>query len=307
MGRGGVGAALVAAPGFLAGEVRATRSIHRGLAPRIAANGARGNARVWWSAETEEKMVALTFDDGPYADLTPRVLDVLARHDAVATFFVIGQMVERDPDLFRAVHEAGHEIGSHTYHHRRAEEQSRDEVLDTVTRGADVLGELLGHRPRWFRPVKGHVTGAVLRAAARVGHDVAIWSLSRGPRTLADGDAAGVAAHLRAKVHPGAIALLHDGLGRTPLDRFGPDAQLRTRRQAELEALPEVLEAWAADGYRFVTLSELVDRYDGLAPEDGAPAPEELPVDDDLVDAVDASIDPDDLTDPEVVPAVDRD
>jgi len=279
--RGGAGAAVLAAPGgYALGQFRGTRSVRNGLAPRVAASGARGHARVWWSAETEDRVVALTFDDGPLDRYTPELLEVLARHDAVATFFSIGALVDRRPDLLAEVAAAGHEIGNHTYHHHGAEELSREDVLESVERGADAVAAVIGHRPRWFRPVKGHVTGSVLRAAARVGHDVAIWSLSRGPKALPDGDAAGVEAHLRAKVHPGAIVMLHDGLGRSPLERFGPDGRLIARRDAEMAALPRVLEAWAEEGYRFVTLSELVDEHDETKALVGdQAAPEEEPVD----------------------------
>ena len=274
IGRGGLGAALVVAPGggFAAGQARSSQSLRGTLEARVAATGARGEARVWWSVDTDERVVGLTFDDGPHPDLTPQVLEILARYEVRASFFAIGALVEAHPELLAQVHEAGHEVANHTYHHVSAERMDRDEVLATVERGADAVAEVLGDRPRWFRPVKGHVTGAVLRAAARVGHDLAIWSVSRGPRTSSDTDVDAVRDHLTTHHHEGAIVMLHDGVGRSALDPFGQSARLERRRATELAVLPEVIERWLADGYRLVTLSELVDQHHrpGRPPLDGS-------------------------------------
>ena len=220
---------------------------------------------------TRPGLVALTFDDGPTPDLTPQVLVILARYGVRATFFAGGALVEAHPELLGQVHEAGHEVANHTYDHISAEQLDRDEVLATVERGADAVAEVLGDRPRWLRPVKGHVTGSLLRAAARVGHDVALWSLSRGPRTVPDTDVSAVREHLARRVHEGAIVMLHDGVGRSALDPFGPSDRLGRRRATELAALPAVVEGWLADGYRLVTISELIDEHHrpGRSPLDG--------------------------------------
>jgi len=278
VGGGGMGVALVGAPGgFAAGRSHTSRNLHEALEQRVAASGARGQARVWWSADTDDRVVALTFDDGP-TDLTPQVLDVLARYDAPATFFVIGALAARRPDLVTAVHEAGHEVGNHTYDHVGAERMGPDEVRANVERGADAVAEVVGDRPRWLRPVKGHVTGSLLRAAAAVGHDVAIWSLTRGPRSLADDDTVAVRRHLVEGVHPGAIALLHDGVGASAVDPFGSSERLALRRATELAVLPQVVEHWLEEGYRFVTLSQLIDEHDQPVAAPGpSPRPQGAP------------------------------
>jgi peptidoglycan/xylan/chitin deacetylase (PgdA/CDA1 family) len=255
LGRGSAAGAALGVTGlsFHAGQVNASVP-----ADRFAASGGRGSTRVWWSVETTERAIALTFDDGPTDEFTTPVLDILDRYDAAATFFVIGELAEQRPDTLKAVAARGHEIGNHTYDHRSAEGQDPATVLAKVERGAEAIAAALGDVPRWMRPVKGHVTGSILRAASRVEHDIAIWSLQRGQRgTVGDGDAAAVEAHLLQKVHPGAIVLLHDGIGRSGLDTERSSSRLQQRRRAEVEALPRVLEGWANDGYRFVTLSEL--------------------------------------------------
>lgn len=208
-------------------------------------------------------MVALTFDDGPTTRFTPAVLDVLARYSAPATFFLIGELVARHPDLvFRAL-EDGHEVGNHTFDHFSAALQSPDAVRRTVERGADAVAQVTGARPRWFRPVRGHLTGSLLTAVNELGHDLAMWSIGRGPAgDVADDDVDGVRDHVVRSAHPGAIVIFHDGIGRSAFEWSGEDDKLVLQRSTELEALPAVLERYLADGYEFVTMSELVDRPD---------------------------------------------
>jgi peptidoglycan/xylan/chitin deacetylase (PgdA/CDA1 family) len=216
-----------------------------------------GRARLWWSARTEARVAALSFDDGPTPLLTPTVLDLLAAPGVPATFFVIGELAQRHPDLVRRAHSAGHEIGNHGYDHRSAAVTGREAVATAMERGAEVVEAVVGRRPRWYRPPRGEVTSATVLAAARTGHDIALWSVVRDDGDVGDDDAAGVARHLVAAIHPGAVVDLHDGLGRSGLSAH-PDETLLRRRRAELTALPRVLARWQEAGYRFVTLSELI-------------------------------------------------
>ena len=232
----------------------------------VVAGQGVGDARVWWSVSTEEKVLALTFDDGPTEQFTSSVLDVLDRYQVPATFFLIGEMVRRRPDDVRRALETGHELANHTFDHLSAAELTGDEIRRTMERGADAVAEITGNRPRWFRPVKGFVTGAVLRSAADLRHDVAIWTYGRGPEAgdpgeLAADDVDGVAQYMTEQVRPGAIALLHDGIGRSAFEWTGPDDGLVRARTAELEALPGVVERYLADGFRFLTVTELIDGY----------------------------------------------
>ncbi len=261
LGLGTAGVAAVAVPGgaYLAGEHFGETRLDGDYSASVKAGQHRGNVNVWWSRTAADKVLALTFDDGPTEQFTDEVLDVLAQYEVPATFFLIGEMVRRLPDHVRRMIEEGHEVANHTYDHHSAAIQSPDAVRRTVERGADAVADILGERPHWFRPVKGHVTGALLDAAAEMNHEIALWSVSRDPGVgTADGDVEGVLRNYVDGVHDGAIVIFHDGIGRSAFEITGPDKQLMRQRRAEIDALPSVIERYLADGYTFLDLSELI-------------------------------------------------
>ena len=188
--------------------------------------------------------VALTFDDGPDATWTPRVLDLLARHGARATFFLIGIRAARAPAVVRAIAEAGHEVANHSWSHRSLWLCGPRRTAEEVRRCHDLLADLTGRAPRHFRPPWGMLNAAVGPALGRVGERCVLWSVQpegRRPR-LPEAQAAAV---LR-RAHPGAIVDLHDAEGVA-----GAPARL-------VEALPAVLQGLGRAGYRLVTLNELL-------------------------------------------------
>ena len=208
-----------------------------------------GTQRILWSGEGA---VALTFDDGPDPDLTPPLLDLLARRGVPATFLLIGARVEQHPDLVRRALDSGHELGNHTYSHRSMATLDRTEVHRELERTAAVLP-----RPvRWFRPPDGVLTGAGAQAAAEHDYDVLLWSCSASPRTLRNPDE--VATHVEERLHPGTVLCMHDGLGRAGFSRWRATVNaMRKRRAMELSALPRILDEAKDRGVRFVTVSEL--------------------------------------------------
>ncbi|HEY6793596.1 MAG TPA: polysaccharide deacetylase family protein [Kineosporiaceae bacterium] len=262
------GAALggSAAAGLGALQVRATR---QSWASTISPADVPGAVRTWWSGDVAVgRVVALTFDDGPTEQFTGHLLDLLAGAGVRATFFVIGALAERHPDLLRRVRDAGHELGNHTYDHYSAAVRDRDQVREAVLRGSDVIERVTGARPRWLRPPRGEVTTATLLAAREAGLDLALWSVARGD--AADADGAGVLRHLTTALHPGAVVDLHDGIGRSSFSG-SPDGDLLIRRRAELGVLPQALGRWQADGYRFAALSELIPGTPGIPGTLGGP------------------------------------
>jgi peptidoglycan-N-acetylglucosamine deacetylase len=254
----------VAAVGGLAGgpalldrrDDRQVRELGANAVP--GAPGRRlGQQRLIWSVPTVEPVAALTFDDGPDPELTPRILEVLAEHGVQATFNLMGWNALRHPDLVRAVVAAGHELGNHTWTHQDLAFQSTLQTRHQLQRGREAIERTAGVRPRFFRPPRGNLTGSAIASAAELGYDVLLWSVTRGAAGV--GTPASVVDHLVGTVAPGDVVALHDGIGRGTFDPGGPGAhQLRARRLVEVQALPAAVEGLLGRGLRLVTVSALL-------------------------------------------------
>jgi peptidoglycan/xylan/chitin deacetylase (PgdA/CDA1 family) len=160
-----------------------------------------GCRQLIWSVPTSQPLAALTFDDGPDPEFTPRILGVLARYRLRATFNVMGYNAVRHRDLIRALMDNGHELGNHTWSHEDLAFQSPAATARQLDRGLVAIEQTAGVRPRFFRPPRGELTGAAVQAAARLGHDILLWSVTRGPAGVATPEA--VIDHLATAVGPG--------------------------------------------------------------------------------------------------------
>lgn len=155
--------------------------------------------------------VYLTFDDGPDAQWTPRILDLLAQANVLATFFVIGRLALGQPALVRRIVAQGHEVGNHSWSHRHPwtlpPAAARLEVRD----GASAIADLIGRAPKFFRPPHGRLRRCMLEEAQRGGQALVLWDRSAvdwGPL----GRASGISRRLHT-VQDGDIVLMHDGGG----------------------------------------------------------------------------------------------
>jgi len=129
---------------------------------------------ILWDIKTEEKVIALTFDDGPHATYTPQILDLLAKHDAKATFFVVGQYAEKFPNLILRQQDEGHEIANHTYTHPYS---STPEELEKELKNTNkVLFDITGTYPKLYRPVGGSYNERIINTAVQNGFKVVMWS-----------------------------------------------------------------------------------------------------------------------------------
>ena len=152
--------------------------------------------------------VALTFDDGPHPEGTPAVLEALRAADAGATFFMVGEQVERYPSLAREVAEAGHEIGLHGFRHRNQMRVTPRWLARDLARGAEVIAGATGRRPRLYRPAYGIFTPAGLKHA-RGEYDLLLWSKwGRDWRRRTSGQE--IASLATRDLGPGDVILLHD-------------------------------------------------------------------------------------------------
>jgi peptidoglycan-N-acetylglucosamine deacetylase len=153
--------------------------------------------------------VALTFDDGPDPLSTPAFLAELDRLGYRATFFMLGEMVERAPALAAEVAAAGHEVAVHGYRHKSQLERTPTAVLDDVSRAADVIGLATGAPPVWFRPPYGSISFGTLRAARRLGLRTVLWTCW-GRDWRAEATPVTVVADVTRALAPGGTVLLHD-------------------------------------------------------------------------------------------------
>ena len=219
--------------------------------------GRFGMNRVIWSVPTTRPLAALTFDDGPTPEYTPRILEALRDAGVTATFNVMGHNAVAHRNLLREVVAAGHELGNHTWSHlnltRLTPQQTRDEIVRCKETVEDIVGQPLAG----FRPPRGMLTGYALRVCAELGYDVWVWSCTRGPDGVGTTDV--VVDHLGSLVGPGDVVDLHDGLGR---GTFQPGtsftAGLAARREVEVRALPAVLHRVAERGITLTSAGRLL-------------------------------------------------
>jgi peptidoglycan/xylan/chitin deacetylase (PgdA/CDA1 family) len=134
------------------------------------------NAWLMTVGPTDGNSLYLSFDDGPNPDHTPALLDLLARHDAKASFFLIGKQVEKHPQLARRIAQAGHTLGNHSYMHRCFDALPLDEQFDEIERTDRLLSEIDGHARHSFRPPRGVIALPMLMRCIRERRRISYWS-----------------------------------------------------------------------------------------------------------------------------------
>ena len=162
-----------------------------------------------WRVPTRRRAAYLTFDDGPTPQLTGHLLDLLARHDAKATFFLIGNQAERDPGLVRAMVEGGHTVGNHTYTHPDAWRAPREHVLHELGRTSALLEDQTQTSVRWMRPPYGRFTQSMRSWALVRRQRLTMWDLMPGDY-LPNATARKVEERVLGTIRPGSIIVLHD-------------------------------------------------------------------------------------------------
>jgi peptidoglycan-N-acetylglucosamine deacetylase len=197
-----------------------------------------------WRGRRSDRLAALTFDDGPDPVHTPRVLDILSREGAPATFFLIGRRAAAAPELAWRIAADGHDLGNHTWSHRSLWLCGPRETEREIARGHEAIASAAGQAPRFFRPPWGMANLALFPALRRLGTPCVFWTVQpEGRRPVApDLQARRVAD----RVKPGAIVDLHDADG-------VPGAGGRTA-----EALPGLIESLRSAGYTLARLSDLL-------------------------------------------------
>ena len=207
--------------------------------------------QIVYRINTEEKIIALTVDDGPDPRFTPKILDILKENNVHATFFVVGSQLEKYPDIGKRLVEEGNEVGNHTYSHQVLPSEDANQVVNEIVKGAEVIQKVLDTKTKYFRAPKGLFNNDVLKVANEQGEMVIMWSITlEHHASITPQD---MAMRIIDKITPGCIILMHDG---------------RLDRTKSIEALPILIKGLQEKGYKFVTLSELLaaeEHKDNLA------------------------------------------
>ena len=193
--------------------------------------------------------VAITFDDGPSAEFTPAILDILREYNVPATFFMVRSHVEKYPDIARRVVEEGHAVGSHTQNHLNLPTLSTVQLQKELMEATAVIAEVTGAFPSFVRPPRGMYDDRFRRMANLLGQEIVLWSIST--RDWRFGVTATYIERLvESRVRGGDIILFHDS--GALLRNEGGD------RRATVMALPRVIEIIRAKGLEIVPLAELL-------------------------------------------------
>jgi len=198
--------------------------------------------QILWDIKTDEKVIALTFDDGPHKKYTPEILDVLSKYDAKATFFIVGENAEKNPELALRIHDENHELAIHTYTHPFKTNVSN--LLKEIKQTHATIYGITGYSPVLFRPVEGQYTDAMIDAIHKEGYKVVMWSWHLDTFDWKSPGEKKIINTVLKGAKPGSVVLFHDGGG---------------NREQTVRALKKVLPELEQQGYKFVTISELLE------------------------------------------------
>jgi len=208
--------------------------------------------RVFSESDTSKKIVALTFDDGPYSPYTEQVLDVLKEYNVPATFFLIGQNAEKYPKLVKRIASEGHQLGNHTYHHIDLLKANPKTIAEEVDRTSKIITAITGIVPSVVRPPHGFRDPVVMEMMAERGLRVVEWSVMS--RDWTNPGVEVIVERTVKKVKNGSIILLHDGDG----------INLQDTRLQSVEATRRIIQTLASQGYQFVTVDEILAKTEEI-------------------------------------------
>lgn len=196
-----------------------------------------------------EKVIALTFDDGPWPETTEQILATLKQENVKATFYMVGQPLKSFPEIGKKVLADGHVIANHTLHHwykQMSPLVAQREIEDT----AKIIKEVLNVETDYFRPPGGVLTNGLVAYAETQNQSVNMWSVDSGDSNPKRPSSEAILATILAGATPGGIVLMHDGGG-----SHGNTAK----------AVPQIIANLRAQGYKFVTITELLELSSSLA------------------------------------------
>jgi polysaccharide deacetylase family sporulation protein PdaB len=205
---------------------------------------ATGNSSIVFSKSREPtKKIALTFDDGPHPRYTQKILNILEKYGIKATFFVIGVNIQNYPEPLKLIHAAGHEIGNHSFSHDNVHDLDANNAIIEMKKCEQAIYDCVVVKSTLFRPPRGAYNQDVEKAARELGYSVIMWSID----TLdwCHTPAYSISNNVCTNVCGGDIIIMHD---------------YTSGKNTTCDALELMIPKLLAEGYEFVTISELIER-----------------------------------------------
>ena len=206
--------------------------------PAIVGASASARQLPIYCVQRDQKMISISFDAAWGNEDTQQLIDILEQYQVKATFFVVGEWVDKYPESVKALSDAGHEVMNHSNTHPHMNQMSREEVITDVEACNDKIESVTGVRPTLIRPPYGEYNDTVISAIRSIGMEPIQWDVDS--LDWKDLSAAEITARVTGKVQPGSIVLFHNAALHTP------------------EALPTILEELLREGYTFVPISQLL-------------------------------------------------
>ena len=197
--------------------------------------------KIIWDIKTKEKVIALTFDDGPHKKYTIEILDLLERYGAKGTFFIVGEQAEKNPEIVLRMYEEGHELANHTYTHPHSRNVSK--IMKEIKQTNDTIYSITGYTPTLFRPVEGLYTDAMIEEVVKSGFKVVMWSWHQDTVDWKNPGVNNIVNTVLKGTKEGDVILFHDGGG---------------NRAQTVKALEKILPKLQNQGYQFVTINDLM-------------------------------------------------
>lgn len=194
-----------------------------------------------WNVKTKQKVVSLTFDDGPHPMFTKMILDILNKHHIKATFFIVGKKAQQQPDLIREMDKKGHEIANHTFKHPGMHNISSAQLESEIRQTDQLIFDLTGKHPSLFRPPDGVYNKRILNVVSKNKYRIIMYSVD--PKDWSNTTSQKIIKTIVTKVKPGDIILLHD---------------LGGNRSITVNSLEDIINKLNKEGYQFKTVSELI-------------------------------------------------
>ncbi|MFC7681599.1 polysaccharide deacetylase family protein [Paenibacillus sp. GCM10028914] len=196
-----------------------------------------------WEVPTPNKVIALTFDDGPDNDTTENILDLLKQYDAKATFFVVGNRVEKYPEIVKRELEEGHEVGNHSFSHPSFDRIGSSNMMNELNKTQEAILKATGHHSVLFRPPGGSYNESIVQHCKKSGLLMILWSWHQDTLDWRKPGVDKIVNKVLKNAHNGDIVLMHD---------FVSDST------QTYEALKIILPELKKRGFTFVTISDLL-------------------------------------------------